>query len=121
MVLITINKVKRLLYLNYIGHVKASELKEERCSGKALLAELPAGIKVLADLSRLESMDAESTVEIGKMMEMCDEKGVEIVVRVIPDPSKDIGFSILSMFHYKKRIRSVTCETLDEAGKALEL
>jgi hypothetical protein len=41
------------------------------------------------------------------------------VVRVIPDPQKDIGLNILSLFHYRKRVRIVTCETLDEARKVL--
>jgi hypothetical protein len=45
---------------------------------------------------------------------------VEAVVRVIPDPQKDIGLNILSLFHYRRRVRIVTCATLGEAMKALE-
>jgi hypothetical protein len=42
-----------------------------------------------------------------------------MVVRVIPDPQKDIGLNILSLFHYRRRVRIVTCKTLAEAMKAL--
>jgi hypothetical protein len=38
---------------------------------------------------------------------------------VIPDPRKDIGFNILSLFHYRHDIHIVTCETLEEAKRAL--
>ena len=41
--------------------------------------------------------------------------GVAEVVRVIPDPQKDIGLNILSVFHYSRRVRIVTCESLAEA------
>jgi hypothetical protein len=42
-----------------------------------------------------------------------------MVVRVIPNPQKDIGLNILSLFHYRRRVRIVTCETLEEAMNAL--
>jgi hypothetical protein len=41
------------------------------------------------------------------------------VVRVIPDPHRDIGLQIMSYFHYKGDVRIVTCETLAEAAKTL--
>lgn len=121
MVLVTINKSKRLLYFAYIGQVCFQEMKRVREDLPELLQHLPTNIRVLGDLERLESMDAASSGEIGKVMEMLDQKGVEISVRVIPDPSKDIGLSILTMFHYRKTIRVVTCKTMTEAAKVLAL
>ena len=32
---------------------------------------------------------------------------------------KDIGFNIMSLFHYPRRVRIVTCEALEEAMKVL--
>jgi hypothetical protein len=50
-------------------------------------------------------------------MESCSEKGVELVVRLLPaEPSKDIGFAIMSRFHYAPDIRIVTCTTIEEAA-----
>ena len=34
---------------------------------------------------------------------------------------KDIGFGILSIFHYARRVRVVTCETRAEAERVLKL
>ena len=119
MVLVTINKAKRLLYLSYIGHVDFQEMKRAREDMPEILEQLPANVRVLGDLERLESMDPASASEIGKVMDMLDQKGVEVSVRVIPDPSKDIGLKILALFHYRKKVRVVTCQTMEEAAKEL--
>jgi hypothetical protein len=44
-----------------------------------------------------------------------------LVVRVIPDETKDIGFNILTVFHYPHRPQIVTCQTLPEAARVLGL
>ena len=121
MFLAATNKVKRLLYLGYSQHVTEAEIKNEQKNLATLLADLPPGFCVLADLSGLDSMDASCATEIGKIMEMCDAKGVEVVVRVIPDPHKDIGLNILSLFHYRKPQRMVTCKNMEEAARQLSL
>jgi hypothetical protein len=58
---------------------------------------------------------------IERMMDLFNKKGVEMVVRVIPDPYKDIGLNIMSLFHYPRRVHIVTCETLEEAREVLAL
>ena len=64
-------------------------------------------------------MDRDCLPEIGRVMELCDDKGVELIVRVVPDQTKDIGLNILSLFHYTRRPRTVVCENLAEALKLL--
>ena len=54
-------------------------------------------------------------------MELLDRNGVELVVRVIPDSTKDIGLNILMIFHYKKQPRVVTCSKMTEAARILSL
>ena len=121
MFLATVNKPKRLLHLSFIQHVQAEDLKRGREDVAALLADLPAGFRLLTDLERLESMDAACAKEVGRLMELCAQKGVGIVVRVIPDPQKDIDFNILAIFHYAHRQQAVTCANMEEAGKVLSL
>jgi hypothetical protein len=121
MFLATTNKPKRLLYLSYIQRVRGEDLKHSREEVATLLADLPAGFRLLTDLGRLEYIDAACVTEIGKMMELCDQQGVGLVVRVIPDPRKDFGMNILSMFHYRRQLRVVTCKTMEEAAKLLSL
>ena len=121
MFLVTSNKSRRLLYVSYIGKVDVAELQRGSLDVRALLADLPAGFKLLVELDRLESMDINCIEELGKMMELLDERGLEQVVRVIPDPSKDIGFNILARFHYKNNPRMTNCETMIQAAKLLSL
>jgi hypothetical protein len=66
-------------------------------------------------------MDLDCAPEIGRTMELIDQKGVSMVVRVLPDSSKDIGMNILTRFHYRSQPHVVTCCNLAEAFKKLEL
>jgi anti-anti-sigma regulatory factor len=121
MFLATVNKTKQLLCLNYIHQVEVEELKQGREELMVLLADLTSGFSLVTDLSRLDSMDVTCMAEIGKIMEICEQKGVGLVVRVIPDPAKDIGLSILSIFHYHPGPRTITCNNMVEAAKLLSL
>ena len=47
------------------------------------------------------------------------KRGEELIVRVIPDPSKDVGLNILGLFHYKRQMHVVTCKNMEEAARAL--
>lgn len=121
MYLAALNKMKQLLYVSYIGEVRLEELQHAQQELKALLADLPAEFRLLVDLSQLESMEPECAAEIGRLMELIDKHGVGAVVRVIPDPSKDIGMNILTQFHYRNRPKVVTCKTMVEAAKHLSI
>jgi hypothetical protein len=121
MFLVTSNKARRLLHLNYLQHVTPEELRGGREDLKALLADLPPGYHLLADFSRLDSMDLACASEIGRIMELIDQSGVGLLVRVIPDASKDIGLDIMALFHYRHHPRTVTCPNLAEAFKKLSL
>lgn len=121
MFLATTNKARRLLHLSYINKVTVADLERGYSEVLALLAELPGGFQMLADLGRLESMDIACEEIVGKMMEMLEQHGLERVVRVIPDPSKDIGLKIIGLFHYSKKVRIVTSTTMIEAARELGL
>jgi hypothetical protein len=121
MFLVTINKPEQILYLSYIGRVGVEDLQRGTQYLGEMLAELSPGFRILADLSRLESMDLACVPEIGKTMELLERCRVGLIVRVIPDPSKDIGMNIISAFHYKNRPHTATCETMEEAARLLSL
>jgi hypothetical protein len=121
MILATINKSKQLLQLSMIGRVQLEEMAPARQEVETLLAELSPGFRLLTDLGRLDSISVDCAPKIGEVMELCDQKGVSLVVRVIPEGSKDIGLNILSLFHYAHRPRTVTCETMQQAAEALSL
>jgi hypothetical protein len=121
MFLATISKPRQLLYLSFIGRVSVKELEEGYNEIVTLLDDLASGFRVLGDFSKLDRFGPDCAREIGKAMELCDQKGVGLVVRVTPDPGKDIGLNILTVFHYRRRPRIVTCENLVEAGEILGL
>lgn len=121
MLLVTSNKLKQLLCISYIGQVRLEEFQRSRADLTAQLGELSPGFRLLADFSRLESMKLDCAPELGRMMDLIGQAGVGLVVRVIPDPSKDIGMNILTVFHYPQHPRVVTCEKPAEAARALAL
>ena len=83
------------------------------------LDDMQPGFRLLADLSTLESMDVACAPFIGKVMDRCNDRGIKKVIRVIPDPRKDIGLSIMSLFHYDRNVRILTVNNLAEAEEAL--
>src|SRR6266567_1899654 len=114
-----VEKAKNLLRVAYSGAVGPEETR--RCA-EDLLTFLPfvtPGFRLLADFSKLDRMDVACAPDIKRMMDLCNEQGVKHVVRVIPDPSKDIGMKIMSLFHYRKDVEIITCETLEEGLRIL--
>ncbi|MFZ1072264.1 MAG: hypothetical protein WAO21_02405 [Verrucomicrobiia bacterium] len=121
MLLVTSNKSKQLLHISYIGPVRLEELQHSREDLTTQLGELSPGFRLLADFSRMESMGLDCAPELGRMMDLIGQAGVGLVVRVIPEPSRDIGMNILTVFHYSHRPQVVTCQNLADAAKALGL
>ncbi len=121
MFLATINLSRELLYVCYIGQVTLADLQRGAADLEKLLPELKPGFRLLADLSRVVEMDLACVQEIGKTMELLERHQVGQIVRVVPDPGKDIGFGIISAFHYQKRPRAATCESIQEAARLLSL
>jgi hypothetical protein len=121
MLLVTSNKSKQLLHISYIGPVRLEELQGGREDLRAQLGELSPGFHLLADFSQMESMGLDCAPELGRMMDLIGQAGVGLVVRVIPEPGQDIGINILTIFHYRHHPRTVTCESLVEAARALGL
>jgi hypothetical protein len=66
-------------------------------------------------------MDASCAPDLGALMDMCSARGMSTVVRVIPDPDKDIGFDIISQFHQHPSVKTQTHKSLAEAIKSLYL
>ena len=121
MVLVTTNKVKQLVHLSFIDHVTAEQIRNAEKDLQSLVAEMTPGFCLLTDLERLESMTFDCAEEIGRMMDFFLKAGVERVVRIIPKPERDIGLNILSVFHYGRNVRPITCQTIVEAAKVLGL
>ena len=120
MVAVQTDPSQNLLIIRYAGSVGPDEA--ERCLEEVRLAlpKVQSGFRILADLTDLESMDVSCAPYLSTIMDVCNASGVAAVVRIIPDPKRDIGLQIMSLFHYGGGVKIITCETADDAMKALQ-
>lgn len=105
--------------MSYSHHVKADEMR--RCLGtvRDLLTNLQPGFLLLTDLSSLESMETACAPYVGEIMDLCNAKEIKTVVRVVPDPQKDIGYNLISLFHHGPQVRTRTYNNLADAIESL--
>ena len=118
---IELDKSKNLLKMVFAQRVTTEETHRWKQKLTTLLGDLKPGFRLLTDLSKLESMDIACAPDIEWSMDTLDKAGISKVVRVIPDPRLDIGLNIMSAFHYRRCLTIVTCETLEEGLRAIEL
>jgi anti-anti-sigma regulatory factor len=112
---VEMDQSKRLLVISAVQRVTAEEARQVAQQIRKLLEDVPPGFRVLADFRWLDSMDSAATHHVAEIMDALAEKQVASVMRVMPDPHKDIGFNILSRFHYGPEIQIATYETLADA------
>src|ERR1700758_961761 len=103
MVLVEIDKSKRLLVITAVGHVSSEEVKETANQVRDALRDAVPGVQALMDFRSLESMLPSSAVYIAEIMDALVNKQVASVIRIIRDPGDDIGFNILSQFHCSRK------------------
>ena len=109
-----------VLCVEFGGHVTADALRHVLEAVQQRLPALHPGFSALIDLSRLEKMDLDGGPFLAAMMEAFRGSGIGQVVRVVPNPSKDIGFNILSAIHYRGQVPVATVRSLAEAAKQFE-
>ena len=113
------DKSKRLVVISAAGRVTKEEAKQAAQRVRDILKDFAPGFRVLADFRWLQSMDTAAARHLAEIMDALTEKKVESVIRVMPDPHKDIGLNILSQFHYAPEIQITTFETLADALQSL--
>jgi hypothetical protein len=110
---------KRLLVISAAGQVTKAEVEAVARRVREMMKDVAPGFRVLTDFRWLDRMEPTATTPLAEIMDALAEKEVAAVVRVIPDPHKDIGLNILSQFHYGPQIKLATFESLAEALSAL--
>ena len=112
MYLVESDKTKRLIVITVAGRVTSQEVKAAAMKVRDLVKDFEPGFCMLADFRLLTAMDSSAAPYIAEIMDAVAEKQIARVVRVVPDPRKDIGLNILSRFHYGPEIEIVTVETI---------
>ena len=112
---VTSDPGKNLLKISFTGKVTTKEMPYLKEQISRELVRLNKGFSLQTDLTDLFFMETQCAPFIKKIMELLSEHGIEQVVRIIPDPSKDIGLSIMSRFHYRHGIKIITVKSHREA------
>jgi hypothetical protein len=118
---VELDRSKRLLVISGLHRVTAEHAKLAAQRVRELLQDVAPGFRVLADYRWLDAIDSAAARHIADIMDICAEKGVASVTRVMPDPHKDIGLNILSQFHYGPEIQIATFETLADALESIAM
>jgi|HubBroStandDraft_1064217.scaffolds.fasta_scaffold56535_2 hypothetical protein len=113
------NVSRNRIELRYRGRVSTAEAKAISDEVMPLIAQMRRGFTFLADLSNLEAMELDCVPYITRIMDACNASGIGTVVRIIPDPRKDIGFNILSIIHYGRGVHVLTFQDSAEAERAI--
>src|SRR5207302_5899807 len=112
------DRSKRLLVISAAGRVTKKEVESVALRVREIIKEVTPGFRVLTDFRWLERMDPAAAAHLAEIMDALAGKDVAAVVRVVPDPHKDIGLNILSQFHYGPQIKLATFEPLAEPFSA---
>jgi hypothetical protein len=111
----------QILTISYGREVRPADMKNAVEILRDLVPHLKTGFTLFSDLTLLETMDPACAADLGAAMALLSEGGMANVVRVIPDPAKDIGFNIISVFHFHHPVKIHTRENLAEALRCLLL
>src|SRR2546427_9693182 len=109
------DRTRTLLLITFQARGQPAELARGRTEVAAALETMKPGFRLLTDLSGMDSMEYACAPEIEATMDLLRKKGVALVVRVVPDPHKDIGFKVMSYFHYGRKVPVLTLDTRAEA------
>lgn len=110
---------RQILRTYFRGVVTSQALHVLSERSAAQIAGMKPGFTVLADLSDLEQMELDCVPHITRLMDLFRQAGVGRVVRVIPDRSKDIGFTLLSHTHYRGAVPVETVASRAEVEQRL--
>jgi len=103
----------------YGGHFDLSQAEQFYAQAQEIVPGLKKGFIVVTDFSSLEQMDISACPFIENVMDVLNGRGVSMVVRIIPDREKDIGFNIMSLFHYSSEVAMHTFKSRAEAEEYL--
>ena len=117
---VQLDQTRNALTISYGGRVTPDETRLCAEEVRLALTILQPGFRLIVDLTGLETMDVSCSPVVAEIMEICNAAGVAEVLRIIPDPTRDIGLQILSFFHYGKDVFVHTCASAADAKEMLQ-
>ena len=116
---VEVNLARHFLRGRFCGIVRPEHMKAASDDAQKLLPGLAPGFVLITDLTGLEEMHLDCVPHLAAIMDQCLAAGVGKVVRIIPDPSKDIGLNLLSLTHYRGKVPIVVVANAADAEKEI--
>ena len=111
---------RNLITIDFEGKIDVVQAEEFYREVQKVVPKTEKGFKILTDFTLLDEIDTEVQELIKKTMDFFNEQGVSEIMRIVPTPEQDIGFNILSIFHYSKQVKFLTLSSRDEAYERLK-
>lgn len=115
MIQVSCDEARNTILIEFSGKVDAAQAETSYRKLQKVVPKCGKGFRILTDFTSLEMMEDEVQIVIKKSMDYFNQAGVSEILRVIPDPNKDFGLNILSLFHYSKDVKFYTFESRQEA------
>ncbi len=116
---VVVDPERNLVRTRFAGDFTGASLQDAPAQLKAKLQQVKPGFSVFADFSQVAAMDLDCMGPLTRIMDLCREHAVGLVVRILPAKERDIGINLLSVVHYRGKVTTVTVETVAEAERAL--
>jgi anti-anti-sigma regulatory factor len=114
MYLLGIDRTKNRVHITLSDRFDALQAKTLSEELTSRLEELERGFCMLCDLTTLEEFDPSAAKHYESMMDLCNKNGVSKIIRIIPNPARNFGLTVMSYFHYDREIPVVTCSKFRE-------
>ena len=105
--------------MKYHGIVLANHIEAVLPGLEENISRVGSGFTLVTDLTGLENMHLDCVPHVTRIMDLCLGAGMAKVIRIIPDPAKDIGLNLLSLVHYRGKVPTVTFASRAEAAREL--
>ena len=119
MIKVSYDRERNAVIIEFAGKINIAEAERSYPEIQKVVSKAGKGFKLLTDLTLVEVMESEVQATIKKTMDFLNKQGVTEIMRVVPAPEKDLGFNILSLFHYSKKVRFLTLNSREEAEERL--
>ena len=120
MIQVSYNEKQNTVIIEFSGKIDVRQVEQHYPDVQKAVPKAKKGFKLLTDFTRVEEMNLDIQGPIKKTMDFLNQQGVKKIVRVIPDPAQDVGFSIMSLFHYSKEVKFLTVVSRQEAEELLQ-
>ena len=120
MIKISYDQGHNTVIIEFVGVIDAAQGERYFPEIEKVIPKHGKGFQLLVDLSATKHMDPGIKEWIKKSMKLFNASGVAKIIRVIPNSAHDIGFNIMSLFHYSSSVRILTVSSRREAWARLK-